>query len=93
MKPFKNKRSLFWLAGVFVVVVGFIVAAIVLPARSFGQRTPHGERAAAKRAQARSRDRVTGCGRPAAKGTGLASRSRVNARVHFSKPTADPIQR
>jgi len=34
MKPFKNKRSMFWLAGVFVVVVGFIVAALVLPARA-----------------------------------------------------------
>ena len=33
MKPFKNKRSIFWLAGVFAVVVGFIVAAVVLPAR------------------------------------------------------------
>lgn len=33
MKPFQNKRSVFWLAGVFAVVVGFIVAAMVLPNR------------------------------------------------------------
>ena len=33
-RAFANKKSIFWLAGVFVLVVGFVVAALVLPATS-----------------------------------------------------------
>jgi len=33
-RAFANKKSIFWLAGLFVLVVGFIVAAVVLPATS-----------------------------------------------------------
>ncbi|HYQ43889.1 MAG TPA: hypothetical protein VER11_18035 [Polyangiaceae bacterium] len=39
-RAFPNKQSVFWLAGVFVLVVGFIVAAVVLPATS---KTPGSE--------------------------------------------------
>jgi len=39
-RAFANKKSIFWLAGVFVLVVGFLVAALVLPATS---RTPGSE--------------------------------------------------
>jgi hypothetical protein len=28
---FKNKRAIFWLGGITILVVGFLVAAIVLP--------------------------------------------------------------
>ena len=34
MKPFFNKRSILWLVGVAILVVGFLVLAVVLPARS-----------------------------------------------------------
>jgi hypothetical protein len=33
-RAFANGKSIFWLAGVFVLVVGFVVAALVLPATS-----------------------------------------------------------
>jgi hypothetical protein len=31
-KAFENKRSLLWLGGITLLVVGFLVAALVLPA-------------------------------------------------------------
>jgi hypothetical protein len=31
---FKSKRAAFWLAGIFVLVLGFLAAAIVLPTTS-----------------------------------------------------------
>jgi hypothetical protein len=31
-RAFANKPSIFWLGGLFVLVVGFVVAAVVLPA-------------------------------------------------------------
>lgn len=33
-KEFKSKRSIFWLGGIAVLVLGFLVAAIVLPTTS-----------------------------------------------------------
>ena len=33
-RAFTNKKSVFWLAGLFVLIVGFVVAALVLPATS-----------------------------------------------------------
>jgi hypothetical protein len=33
-RAFANGKSIFWLAGVFVLIVGFVVAALVLPATS-----------------------------------------------------------
>ena len=33
-RAFSNKRSIFWLLGLFILVAGFIAAAVILPATS-----------------------------------------------------------
>jgi len=42
MRAFFSKQSVLWLVGVFVLVAGFLIAAVILPSTSFKKEKVEG---------------------------------------------------